>query len=84
MQFQLTTAQLWHKADWDKVAENPESIAFPREDWIHGHDAEAHAEEVVQAVLTQLANGKPTESEAPREFKDTPLGKATLEPIASF
>lgn len=75
---------MWHKADWDKVAENPESIAFPREDWIHGHDAETHAEEAVLAVLAQLTNGKHPGSEAPREFKETSIGKATLEPVTSY
>jgi hypothetical protein len=37
---------MWHKADWDKVKENPESVQFPRQDWIHNFDAEKHAEEV--------------------------------------
>lgn len=37
---------MWHKADWDKVKENPKSVQFPREDWIHQFDAEQHAEEV--------------------------------------
>ena len=39
---------MWHKADWDKVKENPESVQFPREDWIHLFDAEKHAEEVFE------------------------------------
>lgn len=41
-----TTRDMWHKADWDKVKENPKSVQFPREDWIHQFDAEQHAEEV--------------------------------------
>ncbi|GAB1740077.1 hypothetical protein NU219Hw_g4997t1 [Hortaea werneckii] len=81
--FLLTVLQLWHKADWDKVAENPESIAVLREDWVHGHDAKAHAEEVVQTVLIKLINGKHADSAALRDFKETPLGKATLEPVTS-
>lgn len=39
---------MWHKADWDKVKENPESVQFPREDWIHTFDAEKNAEEVFE------------------------------------
>ncbi|KAK8217242.1 hypothetical protein M8818_001495 [Zalaria obscura] len=35
-----TTRDMWHKADWDKVKTNPEAIQMPREDWIHGYDAE--------------------------------------------
>ncbi|KAF2867754.1 hypothetical protein BDV95DRAFT_581685 [Massariosphaeria phaeospora] len=41
-----TTRDMWHKTDWEKVKRNPESIQFPREEWIFGFDAEAHAEEV--------------------------------------
>lgn len=40
-----TTRDMWHKTDWEKVKENPASIAFPREDWIFKFDAEKHAEE---------------------------------------
>ena len=36
---------MWHKADWDKVKEDPTSVQFPREDWIFLHDAQSHAEE---------------------------------------
>jgi len=49
-----TTRDLWHKADWDKVKENPESIQMPREDWILGHDSEVHAEEVVGETLKKF------------------------------
>jgi hypothetical protein len=40
-----TTRDMWHKADWDEVAKNPESIQLPREDWIFRFDAEKNAEE---------------------------------------
>ncbi|KAJ5218385.1 uncharacterized protein N7498_000484 [Penicillium cinerascens] len=40
-----TTRDMWHKADWDKVAKDPESIQLPREDWIFRFDAEKNAEE---------------------------------------
>lgn len=42
---------MWHKADWDKVREDPKSIALPREDWILAHDAEAHAEESFDGIF---------------------------------
>jgi hypothetical protein len=41
-----TTRDMWHKADWDKVKEDPASVQFPRQDWIHNFDAEKHTEEV--------------------------------------
>ncbi|KAF2122594.1 hypothetical protein BDV96DRAFT_593117 [Lophiotrema nucula] len=49
-----TTRDMWHKADWDKVKENPESIQFPREDWIFAFDAEQHAEEVGDEIIAKV------------------------------
>lgn len=49
-----TTRDRWHKTDWEKVAKNPESVAFPREDWIHMHDAEKHAEEVFDDIFKKV------------------------------
>ena len=51
-----STRDLWHKTDWAKVKEDPESIGFPREDWIHQFDAEKHAEEAFDDVLSSLMN----------------------------
>lgn len=47
----LSTRDLWHKTDWNKVKENPQSIALPREDWILEFDAEEHAEEAFEHLL---------------------------------
>ena len=49
---------MWHKADWDKVKRNPESVQFPREDWIHTHDAENHAEEVFNENFAAVKAGE--------------------------
>lgn len=63
-----TTRDLWHKTDWNKVKEDPASIALPREDWIHFHDAEVHAEEVFDDIFkkhlgkTNSQGGKEGES----------------------
>lgn len=46
-----TTRDMWHKADWDKVAKDPESIQMPREDWIFRFDAERNAEEKFSQVV---------------------------------
>lgn len=46
-----STRDLWHKTDWDKVKEDPSSIGFPREDWIHQFDAEWYAEENFESAL---------------------------------
>jgi len=45
---------MWHKTDWAKVKENPASIGFPRDDWIHTFDAEKHAEEVFDEVFKKF------------------------------
>jgi hypothetical protein len=42
---------MWHKADWDKVKQDPTAIHFPRQDWIFEHDAEKHAEDVYDEVV---------------------------------
>jgi hypothetical protein len=42
---------MWHKADWEKVKEDPTAIHFPRQDWIFEHDAEKHAEEVYDETV---------------------------------
>ncbi|KAL3707790.1 hypothetical protein TMatcc_005772 [Talaromyces marneffei ATCC 18224] len=49
-----TTRDMWHKADWDKVKEDPSSIHMPRDDWIFTHDAEKHAEEVFDEVVKKF------------------------------
>lgn len=49
-----TTRDMWHKADWEKVKANPESVQFPRQDWIHNFDAEKHTEEVFDENFGQV------------------------------
>jgi 2-polyprenyl-6-methoxyphenol hydroxylase-like FAD-dependent oxidoreductase len=46
-----TTRDLWHKADWEKVAKDPASIQMPREDWIFRFDAERNAEEFFSKIV---------------------------------
>ncbi|KAL9109689.1 MAG: hypothetical protein Q9227_005727 [Pyrenula ochraceoflavens] len=50
-----STRDMWHKADWDKVKENPKSIQMPREDWIFKFDAEKDAEARFDEVAKQFA-----------------------------
>lgn len=54
-----TTRDMWHKADWDKVKEDPSAIHFPRQDWIFEFDAEKHAEEVYDEVVKKGRDGVP-------------------------
>lgn len=68
-------------ADWDAVKANPESIQFPREDWIHSHDAEVHAEAVVGQVLKKfespsLADTPDDPGRHPTEEVEQPLPQA--------
>lgn len=49
-----TTRDMWHKADWDKVKEDPDSIHLPREDWIFQFDAEKNANEVFDEVVQKF------------------------------
>jgi len=50
-----TTRNQWHKADWDEVRKNPESMKLKREPWILDHDAESFAEKKFQEVADILA-----------------------------
>lgn len=49
-----TTRDKWHKADFDKIREDPEKLRLVREPWLLDFDAEAHAYEVWPEVLAQL------------------------------
>lgn len=64
-----TTRDRWHKTDWKKVAKDPKSIAFPREDWIHQHDAEKHAEEGFEEIFKKV-----TQPELFQDVKLLPVG----------
>lgn len=50
-----TTRDMWHKVDWEDVKKNPESIQFPRQEWILTHDTEKHAEEGFDKIFIQNA-----------------------------
>lgn len=49
-----TTRDRWHKADFDRVLKEPEAVRLPREEWLLGHDAEAHAYAVYGETVEQL------------------------------
>ena len=49
-----TTRDKWHKADFDRVKKDPESIKLKREEWILNHDAEAHAYQNWSKVIAGL------------------------------
>lgn len=48
------TRDKWHKADFERVLANPESVKLKREAWILDHDAEKHAYEVYHSVIQSL------------------------------
>ena len=64
-----TTRDRWHKTDWEKVAKDPKSVAFPREDWIHHHDAEKHAEDMFDETFKKV-----TQPELFENVKLLPVG----------
>ncbi|MCJ1322613.1 hypothetical protein MMC15_007962 [Xylographa vitiligo] len=53
-----TTRDTWHKADFDKIKENPESLKLVREPWLMDHDAEAHAYKVYPETIALLGVDK--------------------------
>jgi 2-polyprenyl-6-methoxyphenol hydroxylase-like FAD-dependent oxidoreductase len=48
---------MWHKADWAKVRQNPSSIKLPREDWLLKHDCEKFVRRMWRRVLSESAGG---------------------------
>lgn len=48
------TRDMWHKADWSKVKEDPDSVKLPRLAWIFDFDAEKHTEDMYDQVVAEL------------------------------
>ena len=53
-----TTRDKWHKADFDRIKENPESLRLVREAWLLNFDAETHAydvwDETFKSVISDI------------------------------
>ncbi|KAF2237760.1 FAD/NAD(P)-binding domain-containing protein [Viridothelium virens] len=50
----VSTRDTWHKADFDRVRQNPESIKLKREAWLLDHDAEKHAHDQFETTVAQI------------------------------
>ncbi|KAL1606404.1 hypothetical protein SLS60_003807 [Paraconiothyrium brasiliense] len=50
----VTNRDAWHKADFDFVRKNPESVKLPRMDWILNFDCEKHAYDVYNETVDSL------------------------------
>ncbi|KAI9693321.1 MAG: hypothetical protein M1822_005317 [Bathelium mastoideum] len=50
----VSTRDTWHKADFDRVKRDPESIKLKREAWLLDHDAEKHAYHSFEKVVAEL------------------------------
>lgn len=50
----VTNRDAWHKADFDYVRKNPESVKLPRLDWVLNFDAEKHAYDVYKETVEAL------------------------------
>jgi 2-polyprenyl-6-methoxyphenol hydroxylase-like FAD-dependent oxidoreductase len=48
------TRDQWHKANWDEVKKNPESMKLKREAWLLDFDAETYAEDKYAATVELL------------------------------
>jgi hypothetical protein len=49
-----TTRDTWHKANWDEVKKNPDSMKLKREEWLLDFDAEDYAEKNYAATVALL------------------------------
>ena len=50
------TRDRWHKADFESVRKDPESLRLVREAWLLDFDAEAHAYEVFDETVRGLSS----------------------------
>jgi 2-polyprenyl-6-methoxyphenol hydroxylase-like FAD-dependent oxidoreductase len=50
----VTTREQWHKADWDAIWKDPQSLHLKREAWVLDFDCEADAYASYDAVLGEL------------------------------
>ena len=50
----VTTREQWHKADWDAIRKNPNSLHLRREAWLLDFDQEAHTYEVFDEAVAKL------------------------------
>lgn len=51
----VRTRERWHKADWEEVRKDPKRLHLLREAWLLDFDAEAHAYEVLDDAIKELA-----------------------------
>jgi 2-polyprenyl-6-methoxyphenol hydroxylase-like FAD-dependent oxidoreductase len=54
----VTTREQWHKADWDAIWRDPESMHLKREEWILNFDAEADAYASYDKVKEELEKAR--------------------------
>ncbi|ORY18117.1 salicylate hydroxylase [Clohesyomyces aquaticus] len=53
----VTNRDNWHKADFDQVKKNPESVKLPRQPWILNFDCQQHAYDVYAETVKSLQAG---------------------------
>jgi hypothetical protein len=61
------TRDTWHKADWNAVKKNPESMRLKRDSWLLNFDAEQYAEDNYAATVALLSKS-PQDTTAGREY----------------
>lgn len=49
-----TTRDRWHKADWEEVKKDPESVKLQREEWLLKFNAEEYAEKNYEGAVEEL------------------------------
>jgi 2-polyprenyl-6-methoxyphenol hydroxylase-like FAD-dependent oxidoreductase len=68
----VTTREQWHKADWDKIWKDVNSLHLKREAWLLDFDAETHAYEVIDEVLKKLDGGVELKADPDSAAKEPP------------
>ena len=50
----VTNRDSWHKADFNNIRKNPESVKLPRQEWVLNFDASQHAYDVYEKTVEEL------------------------------
>jgi 2-polyprenyl-6-methoxyphenol hydroxylase-like FAD-dependent oxidoreductase len=66
----VTTREQWHKADWNKIRKDPQSLHLKREAWLLNFDQEAHTYDIFDETVKKLNEKQTTQVTAVEELKE--------------
>ena len=74
----VTTREQWHKADWEKIRKDPESLHLKRAAWLLDFDQEPHTYAVFDEAVAQLNKKQSADMSGTETPKEKPNGLPTI------